>query len=346
KEKNIVDSFLRPKQYIGKKIQDVIEQKATQNIETVADYLRKTKHFSKEISNHICHVLELDCKIKLSELTVNQKETLESKCNEIAKLLINSKTFYVYFLNDKYFIAPFKIPELESLNTMASVSQALYYCFGRTLKYNSAKEKFKQVAKELKSKQEYLSKELEWVQKSLDFEQRIKQYEEYARLLLSQPNVHSKGMDSIEVTTENGNRIEIPLKKDLTLIQNAEAYYQKIKKLKADIITLKGKRLNLEEKIKRINSALESLNKIDNYLLIDKFLSENRDLFPRSEKTKINQEIPQNFRRFEISPDAVLFVGKNARNNEELTFNFARPNDYWFHTRTASGSHCVLRMSG
>ncbi|MFN3307356.1 MAG: NFACT RNA binding domain-containing protein, partial [Candidatus Kapaibacteriota bacterium] len=26
--------------------------------------------------------------------------------------------------------------------------------------------------------------------------------------------------------------------------------------------------------------------------------------------------------------------------------NFARPNDYWFHTRTASGSHCVLRMSG
>ncbi|MFN3781944.1 MAG: hypothetical protein ACK4SO_07190, partial [Candidatus Kapaibacteriota bacterium] len=42
KEKNIVDSFLRPKQYIGKKIQDVIEQKATQNIETVADYLQKT----------------------------------------------------------------------------------------------------------------------------------------------------------------------------------------------------------------------------------------------------------------------------------------------------------------
>ncbi len=346
KEKNIVDSFLRPKEYIGRKIQDVIEQKSTQIIETVADYLQKTMHFSKEISKHICHALHLDCKFKLSELSENQKKLLESKCNEIAKVLKNSKTFFVYFLDDKYFITPFEIPELESLNTMASVSQALYFCFTKTLKHNSAQERFKRIVKELKSMLDYLSKEVEGIQKSLDFEQKIKQYEEYAALLLSQPNLHRKGVDYIEITTDNGNKTKIPLKKELTLIQNAEVYYQKIKKLKTNILPLKEKKLNLEEKIKRINSALESLDKIDNYLLVEKFLYEYRDLFPKSNEIKPSQEMPQKFRRYEISPGVVLFVGKNARNNEELTFNFARPNDYWFHTRTTSGSHCVLRISG
>jgi len=36
-------------------------------------------------------------------------------------------------------------------------------------------------------------------------------------------------------------------------------------------------------------------------------------------------------------------VGKNARSNEELTFKYARPDDYFFHTRGYGGSHVLLK---
>jgi predicted ribosome quality control (RQC) complex YloA/Tae2 family protein len=38
-----------------------------------------------------------------------------------------------------------------------------------------------------------------------------------------------------------------------------------------------------------------------------------------------------------------VYVGKHARSNQELTFAFARPNDYFFHIRSYEGAHVILR---
>ena len=49
------------------------------------------------------------------------------------------------------------------------------------------------------------------------------------------------------------------------------------------------------------------------------------------------------YRVFHLEDDYVLYVGKNAANNDQLTMKFAKQNDWWFHARGSSGSHCVLR---
>jgi predicted ribosome quality control (RQC) complex YloA/Tae2 family protein len=50
------------------------------------------------------------------------------------------------------------------------------------------------------------------------------------------------------------------------------------------------------------------------------------------------------FRRF-ISLDGLpIFVGRNARENEQLTFGLARSHDLWFHARGVPGSHVLLRV--
>jgi predicted ribosome quality control (RQC) complex YloA/Tae2 family protein len=36
-------------------------------------------------------------------------------------------------------------------------------------------------------------------------------------------------------------------------------------------------------------------------------------------------------------------VGRNARENQHLTFRVARPEDLWFHARDVPGSHVILR---
>jgi predicted ribosome quality control (RQC) complex YloA/Tae2 family protein len=39
-------------------------------------------------------------------------------------------------------------------------------------------------------------------------------------------------------------------------------------------------------------------------------------------------------------------VGRNNRENDELTHRVARPEDLWFHAQGVPGSHVVLRRSG
>jgi predicted ribosome quality control (RQC) complex YloA/Tae2 family protein len=41
-----------------------------------------------------------------------------------------------------------------------------------------------------------------------------------------------------------------------------------------------------------------------------------------------------------------IWVGRNARSNDALTFRYARKQDGWFHAKDVSGSHVVLRREG
>jgi predicted ribosome quality control (RQC) complex YloA/Tae2 family protein len=50
------------------------------------------------------------------------------------------------------------------------------------------------------------------------------------------------------------------------------------------------------------------------------------------------------FRRFSSSDGLPIYVGRNARENEELTHRFARGDDLWLHARGVPGSHVVVRL--
>lgn len=48
-------------------------------------------------------------------------------------------------------------------------------------------------------------------------------------------------------------------------------------------------------------------------------------------------------RRF-VSPDGlVVLVGRNASDNDLLTFKLGRPRDFWLHVAGMSGSHVIVR---
>ena len=40
---------------------------------------------------------------------------------------------------------------------------------------------------------------------------------------------------------------------------------------------------------------------------------------------------------------ARIYVGKNNRQNDELTLRFASGNDYWMHTKDIPGSHVIIK---
>lgn len=50
------------------------------------------------------------------------------------------------------------------------------------------------------------------------------------------------------------------------------------------------------------------------------------------------------FRRFVSSDGHLILVGRNARENDDLTFGLAKSEDLWLHARGTPGSHVVVRL--
>jgi len=51
------------------------------------------------------------------------------------------------------------------------------------------------------------------------------------------------------------------------------------------------------------------------------------------------------FRRFTSADGLPIFVGRNAEENENLTFRVAKSDDLWLHARGTPGSHVVVRLT-
>ena len=41
-----------------------------------------------------------------------------------------------------------------------------------------------------------------------------------------------------------------------------------------------------------------------------------------------------------------IYIGKNNFQNDELTFQFATGNDWWFHAKNIPGSHVIVKSNG
>jgi predicted ribosome quality control (RQC) complex YloA/Tae2 family protein len=50
------------------------------------------------------------------------------------------------------------------------------------------------------------------------------------------------------------------------------------------------------------------------------------------------------FRRFESADGLPIYVGRNAKENEDLSLKFAHSEDLWLHAHGVPGSHVVIRL--
>ena len=51
----------------------------------------------------------------------------------------------------------------------------------------------------------------------------------------------------------------------------------------------------------------------------------------------------QPYRSIDVDPRWFVLVGRSNFENDEITFQVAKPTDYWFHAQGVPGSHVVLR---
>ncbi len=202
--------------------------------------------------------------------------------------------------------------------------------------------------KALRTAKNSYAKRLETMLSSLSEESRADKYERWGHLLMAaQADVPPKA-DSVELADlfEENRLIVIPLDPAKSAVENAQRYYGKARKTRQA-------RQHAEERLEKTESqALEATALYEQLLTLTtrsevlKFeKAEARRLVHFLGRQASSQpQIP--FRRFELNGGYEVWVGKNAKQNEALTFRYARKFDFWLHARGVPGSHTLLRRPG
>lgn len=171
----------------------------------------------------------------------------------------------------------------------------------------------------------------------------------YGELLTA--NLHSlkSGTDTAAVDNYYADpveRIAIPLDRQLTPGENAQRYYKKYQKLKAARDMAIVQREQTLNELDYLEGQLDNLTKCtaENELseLIEELKEQGYIKRDKGGKKKMKLAASKPM-HFVSSTGADIYVGKNNRQNDELTLRFASPNDIWMHTKNIPGSHVIVK---
>lgn len=196
----------------------------------------------------------------------------------------------------------------------------------------------------IKKSVEKITSKLNQIQVKLSSPSKENLYLKYANLILINAANITKGIDKfIANDIENGNLIEIPLNKNYNAGENANYYFQKAKDEKKERQNLASLYETLENKITKLNNYLRNIEKANNLIDLKQIMTNLNINLESQEKPKKEKKTEFNFRKFVFNDEYEIYVGKNDKNNDELTFQFSKPNDIWFHAKGCPGSHVIIR---
>ena len=166
-------------------------------------------------------------------------------------------------------------------------------------------------------------------------------------------NIHRivKGQTVIECQDfydEEMRPIQIPISPILSPQQNAAKFYKDYAKLKnAEKVLTQQMELG-EMELSYLLSVLEELNRAGTDAELEEIRRELQDggyLRQDAGKRRMKQgKLPP--MRFESTDGYPIYVGRNNRQNEELTFKSARKDDIWLHASKVHGSHVIISCGG
>ncbi|ALA60059.1 Rqc2 family fibronectin-binding protein [Nitrospira moscoviensis] len=174
------------------------------------------------------------------------------------------------------------------------------------------------------------------------------QYQDYARygeLLKANLGIVKKGMDRIVLVDyydETLPEITVPLDSAKSAQANMDEYFRKHRKYVAADRELKPRIEQGERRVMEMRRELASIDEGTWTPPSPPALSPQKITGDRSPRQEEPARGP--FRRFVSADGLPIFVGRNARENDELTFGLAKSDDLWLHARGTPGSHVVVRL--
>ncbi|MDB9526808.1 NFACT RNA binding domain-containing protein [Oscillatoria sp. CS-180] len=213
---------------------------------------------------------------------------------------------------------------------------------------NQLTQRLKTLLKKLRQKENTFLARLEQAVQADDYRQQ-------ADLLMAYSYQWQPGMDSIRLEDfETGAEVTIPLSPEKNAIQNAQALYKRHQKLKrsrqaitplleavqSEVAYLEQVDAAVKQTVQYESEAdLVALQEIRDELIQQGYLED-----PTYRPGQGRSDDSLNVRKFLTPSGFDVWVGRNNRQNDLLTFQAATDYDLWFHTQEIPGSHVLLRL--
>ena len=329
-------------------IRSMIEQTPTQPVITLLK--RASPVLGSTLANEILFRSGLSISTKAQEVNGKQIEQLESSYSAVLTELARPKPRIYISREPPHPPYRFSLIKLEHCDEFEErmfedIHDAIRFFVSRLKASGTIKSYSGSILGSLQQHHAKLTRTITAVEQDLAGSERAEEYEQYANLLMANLNFIKKGMKSIDLLN-GGERITISLDSRLTPIQNAQRYFEKVKKSRLAHEQSRGRLVELKAKLglaEELRAEAETIHTKEELKTFMTDRTEELEQFGIGEKAKEREHLP--FRIFNVDGGFEVWAGKSSRNNDELTMKHAKPNDLWFHARGASGSHVILRTN-
>ena len=243
---------------------------------------------------------------------------------------------YTDLANEHRIIKGLKYEVMENKNTYsqndfdldAYKKNASDYYFTATRK--RLEERFKPVLQHIKTRIKSLNQKLKVLEREIKTATENLHYKEIGQSILA----FSYDEEELKQYVENNGIDYDPY---FTVGENAEKYFQKYKKAKR---TIEMDNIEIEKTNNEIK-YLETCLAQTKYMNEEDIMELANLLFPK--KYKPNPKSKIQAKPSEVTIDGVkILYGKNAKQNNELTFHKAQKNHWFFHVKDMHGSHVIV----
>ena len=244
--------------------------------------------------------------------------------------------------------APYELTHLE-WETTASMSSAIAQLYG-TIEgvdaYNEAKKPVESAIEDTKAK---LSSKLKSLESGLRDDSQLEELKQSGELILAYQYGIQEGQEELRAQYDmDAPELVIALNPELSPLENAQSYFRKYEKAKSA-------KDEVPQLIEETKMELEYIEQLEtdlmtalNWVEIDDVIQtlQERGHWQGKKLKRIGGGGRQGPLKVVSRDGYVVWVGRNSRQNAQVTFKTANGQDIWLHARDVPGAHVIIRNDG
>ncbi|MDQ7039734.1 MAG: NFACT RNA binding domain-containing protein [Rhodothermus sp.] len=235
--------------------------------------------------------------------------------------------------------------------TFTTVDAAVRTVVRRELAVRAFREAYEPLRQALEAAVARVRREQQALEATLARPDRADQYERWGHLLMAQAHQVPAGAEAVTLPDwfGDGTGVRIPLDPTRSAVENAQAYYERARQTRQERAALRQRLDDVRQRLSQLEALLAELEPVDTMAALRAFRQRHtRELaaLGLGRASQKQSSAAPAFRRVPLGGGFEAWIGRNARENDTLTFHHARKYDLWLHARGVPGSHVILRVPG
>ncbi len=230
---------------------------------------------------------------------------------------------------------------------MENFSKLLDTFYGQRDHDDRMRQKSQALVKTVHNLRERVGRKLELQKKELAETQNRERLRQLGDILTANLHAITRGQTQVTVMDfydENMAEIQIPLSPLLSPQQNAAKFYKDYTKAKNAQKMLTGLLVQGEQEREYLSAVLQELAQAENEKDIQDIREELEQggYVHRQTGKKVMKQKPSRPMEFRSTSGIDIYVGRNNRQNDQLTLKTALKTDIWLHAQKIHGSHVII----